>query len=353
MPTKTKTTKKASVKKRKRHGQHQKRTKTFHKTYLPYLPLAIAMCLSIFLGGFQGATSGVLAYATNTSVSGLLQATNSRRANNGQQSLALNQQLINAAQAKANDMVARDYWSHNTPDGQEPWIFFEEAGYAYTKAGENLAYGFPDSNETVTGWMNSPTHRDNMLDPAFTEVGFGFTNGPDYIDHGNQTVVVAMYGKPQTLGASAQSNPTPTPTSEAPTPAQPTLVAQSQPTTQQTNNNQPAQEQPSQQTNNNITTSPASFAVPNSINLPGLEPASKNISQIETLTGGTVSWAYTAVATALSMAVIGLMFKHAAQMRKIFIKGEQFVLHHPVLDSAFIGIIILALTLTRTVGVIQ
>ncbi len=55
---------------------------------------------------------------------GLLISTNTERSSNGLPALSINDKLNQAAQAKANDMVARDYWSHNTPDGQEPWVFF-------------------------------------------------------------------------------------------------------------------------------------------------------------------------------------------------------------------------------------
>lgn len=140
------------------------------------------------------------AYATEMSRSGLLSSTNIQRSNNGQSSLTINSKLNQAAQAKANDMVARNYWSHNTPDGKEPWVFFDAQGYIYTKAGENLAYGFDNSSATVIGWMNSPSHKANLLDSTFTEVGFGFANSSDYVTTGEETIVVAMYaGRPLKL----------------------------------------------------------------------------------------------------------------------------------------------------------
>src|SRR5690606_3424397 len=121
---------------------------------------------------------------------------------NGKAALSLNDKLNAAAQAKAEDMKARNYWSHNTPDGQEPWVFFDAQGYIYKKAGENLAYGFATSTETVTGWMNSPSHKANLLDGAFTEVGFGFANSENFVSTGNETIIVAMYAQPYTQPAS-------------------------------------------------------------------------------------------------------------------------------------------------------
>ena len=158
------------------------------KVYWPYIPLMLLLLGGLFLNVWQPIRShqnaSTLAYATEMSRSGLLNSTNSQRANNGASPLKLNDKLNAAAQSKANDMVARDYWSHNTPDGKEPWIFIDAQGYKYTKAGENLAYGFSTSNATVIGWMNSPSHKANMLDTSFSEVGFGFTNSSNFVGNG-------------------------------------------------------------------------------------------------------------------------------------------------------------------------
>src|SRR6185436_5689145 len=83
-------------------------------------------------------------------------------------------------------------------------------GYNYSSAGENLAYGYPTSAEAVTGWMNSPGHRANMLNGTFSEVGFGFANSANFNGSGEETVVVAEYGAPQG-GAPAAAPATPTP----------------------------------------------------------------------------------------------------------------------------------------------
>ena len=149
----------------------------------------------------------VLSYATNTSTGGLLASTNVQRTNNGLSGLTLNSKLSQAAQAKANDMVARNYWSHNTPDGQEPWVFISNAGYDYLAAGENLAYGFATSEDTVTGWMNSPGHRANILNSNYQEVGFGMANSSNFVSNGEQTIVVAMYGKPVAAPAPTPEKP--------------------------------------------------------------------------------------------------------------------------------------------------
>src|SRR5688572_2387519 len=118
-----------SVHHKRRTGQHQKRSQQFHKTYWPYLPIGLVIALGIFFN--HSISTGVLSYATDTSPNGLLTCTNTERTGAGVGGVALDGQLAQAAQAKADDMAARNYWSHNTPDGKEPWVFVKNAGYNY------------------------------------------------------------------------------------------------------------------------------------------------------------------------------------------------------------------------------
>src|SRR5436190_16321415 len=117
----------------------------FHKVYWPYIPLVLFISALSILGVKSGAlTQGlkrpngeVLAYSTSMEPSSLLADSNSARLNSNEPVLSLNPQLSAAAQAKANDMASRDYWSHVTPDGAQPWVFISAKGYRYQKAGEN------------------------------------------------------------------------------------------------------------------------------------------------------------------------------------------------------------------------
>lgn len=192
---------------RHRHKPKNVSGHNFEKVYWPYIPLLIFAFALVGLSLKNGTissvikhpTQSVLAYSTALSESELLNDTNAARTANGQQPLVINQSLITAAQAKANDMATKNYWSHNTPSGNPPWIFVSAAGYQYDKIGENLAAGFANAQSTINGWMGSPEHRENMLDKAFTQVGFGFANNPDYSSTGNNgpmTIVVAFYGEP-------------------------------------------------------------------------------------------------------------------------------------------------------------
>jgi uncharacterized protein YkwD len=126
----------------------------------------------------QGA--GVLGSHADLSSGALLSATNRDREQNNTADLTVNTELSQAAQSKALDMVAGNYWSHDTPDGATPWSFIEKSGYSYSKAGENLAYGFSDATTAMNAWMHSPEHRKNLLDPGYSEVGL---KGEVFIAH--------------------------------------------------------------------------------------------------------------------------------------------------------------------------
>ena len=105
--------------------------------------------------------------------------------------LAHSESLRASACAKLDHMVQYNYWSHNAPDGTEPWYYFGLVGYTYVKAGENLAYGQQTEVEVVANWMNSPTHRDNIVG-EFAESGL-CTRLADY-QGSTQTITVHHFG---------------------------------------------------------------------------------------------------------------------------------------------------------------
>lgn len=108
--------------------------------------------------------------------------------------LRRNATLDEAARLKAEHMAAEEYFAHFSPSGVTPWHWFGEAGYSFVHAGENLAIHFSDSSEVVTAWMNSPTHRDNIVDPKYLEIGVGTARG---MYQGYETVfVVQLFGAP-------------------------------------------------------------------------------------------------------------------------------------------------------------
>lgn len=295
----------AEKQKNKRSGHHHRHTKKYVKVYWPYAPIALIVAVGLFLGNWEPQTkNGVLAYATEMSITTLLDASNQQRGKNDKPALKLNGQLTKAAQDKANDMTTRNYWSHNTPEGKEPWIFVQGAGYNYQKAGENLAYGFNSSSETVAGWMNSPRHKENLLDPNYSEVGFGFANVKDYNNSGPETVVVAMYGQPAGAALADETNA------------------------------------PNSQAFNSAS------AIQN-------EPSQLSIARIQTLTNGSAPWITFAVGLIGGLSVAYVVLKHGLAVKKLVIEGEEFFIHHPALDVLLVAVVMTGYVLLQGSGVIR
>jgi len=145
-------------------------------------------------GNFQ-----VLGRSSDIQTFDLLTDTNNEREAQGLGDLTLNNQLSDAAFLKAKDMFKYDYWSHTSPSGVEPWKWFGDTGYNYSVAGENLAKNYPTADATVDAWMNSPSHRENILDAKYVDIGFAVVDGT--LEGRATTLVVAFYGAPVTYTA--------------------------------------------------------------------------------------------------------------------------------------------------------
>jgi uncharacterized protein YkwD len=92
-------------------------------------------------------------------------------------------------------MFTNQYWAHTSPQGKEPWDFIRIAGYTYQAAGENLARDFMGTGEMMDAWMNSPTHRANIVSSRYQEIGIAVVNGN--LDGTDTTLVVQMFGRPR------------------------------------------------------------------------------------------------------------------------------------------------------------
>jgi len=113
----------------------------------------------------------------------------------GIQPLIENEKLNQIAELRAKDMVEKEYFSHQSPEGKSPWDWFSEAGYNYKYAGENLAVGFSDSKEIYYAWIDSPSHKENILNPKYKEMGTAILGG---FGENNAIVVVQLFGSPST-----------------------------------------------------------------------------------------------------------------------------------------------------------
>ncbi len=332
----SKTKRSHSIHHKRRHGHHHKQSPDYHKPYWPYLPLGIIIGLGVLVNSFWGVVQqAVLGYATNTTISGLVEETNSQRATASLNGLSINEKLNKAAQAKAEDMAARNYWSHNTPEGNPPWTFFSSAGYEYKAAGENLAYGFDSSNATVVAWMNSPGHRANIMNTTYTEVGFGIANVENYQETGPQTVVVAMYGTPQVASANSSS---PTPQQTKPSPA-------SKPSKPDAS---PVSEQPAP-----VPTQESPEVVVSSDLLPEFAPSSQNVARIQLFANDIAPWTILAITVAATLAIIFVFLRHSLVWHKALVRGERFILKHKFLDIALVLVGVLGFILTRSAGSIH
>lgn len=127
----------------------------------------------------------------------LIHLTNQTRTSIGLPSLKENPKLVQAAYLKADDMIKKDYFSHQSPEGIWPWDWLKRVGYNYQLAGENLAIGFLDSEEVHRAWLNSPSHKANILNPNYQEIGIAVLKG-DF--EGNEAVIVVqLFGSPKVL----------------------------------------------------------------------------------------------------------------------------------------------------------
>ncbi|GAC1386621.1 MAG: hypothetical protein NVS1B7_3910 [Candidatus Saccharimonadales bacterium] len=294
----------------KRHGQHHHKGPHYIKVYWPFMPLIVISMLGLILyvtsKNLRHHT--VLSYATNVGGDSLLQSTNAQRLSNHKAPLVVNKQLSAAAQSKANDMARRNYWAHNTPDGQQPWYFFQQAGYTYEKAGENLAYGFATSSDVINGWMNSPGHRANMLDGTFQDVGFGFAKADNFQNTGSQTIVVAEYGKRLSPAIVTSSS----------------LLEKSPKT---------------------------SFQILGQAVTADQHVA---ISRLQIMTYHQLPhWAEFVLGVASGMAVTYLLLKHSFSLKKLMLHGESIAKHHPVLDLFLLSVIALSVILNQSAGYIR
>ncbi len=124
----------------------------------------------------------------------LIDQTNEKRGEEHLGTLAYNIQLEDAAKMKADDMAAKGYFAHNSPDGKTPWDWIDKAHYDFSAAGENLAVNFVDSKDVTEAWMHSPSHRANIVNPNYTEIGIATAQG---VYKGRTAIfVVQMFGRP-------------------------------------------------------------------------------------------------------------------------------------------------------------
>ena len=145
------------------------------------LGLAVAMLMPAGIAQAADCVhpSGVQAMAT-----GVAEGLNYERRANGLPAIDFSRRLSVAAQGQACDLAASGRFDHSGSDGSNSHMRVTRVGYVSCLTAENLAWGYPDPNRIVRGWMESPGHRRNMLHARVDEFGIGIAqgrNGPIWV----------------------------------------------------------------------------------------------------------------------------------------------------------------------------
>lgn len=284
---------KPSVHERKRQAAHHRHSRDYLKTYWPYLPMLLIVLVGIAFNSFLNQGSHILGAQSDLTQASLLNLTNQDRVAANEAGLGLNSELNAAAQAKADDMVKNNYWAHISPAGATPWSFIDSSGYQYQAAGENLAYGFNNADSLIKAWMDSPPHRQNMLDQNYRDVGFGVAQSPNYLGKGPQAIVVAEYGEP-VAAVTGADHPV------------------------------------------------AAFNI----------PAEATVSRLQLMTKSESTWLILAVTAIAGIGMIYFVMRHSLYMHKVMVKSEAYVVNHPFLDITIVLLCTVSVVLTHTVGLI-
>ncbi len=185
------------------HHSNNHRSKLLHHQSLLFL-IGLLFLSNAALQLIQLKAPQILGFASQIPPQRIIELTNQNRTAFGLPALVLNERLSDAARRKAAHMFTKNYWAHNSPDGTKPWSFILAAGYDYLHAGENLARDFNNSESIVEAWMNSPSHRDNLLNPRYVDIGVAVVDGQ--LTGGETTLVVQMFGTPQTSAPQVSSD---------------------------------------------------------------------------------------------------------------------------------------------------
>ena len=175
--------------------------------YKPHLlsEVSVAVLVLIIVGVFgltalEGNLIGKNANLAAVYSDTLVELANQDWAASDLSALTVSPLLTAAASAKADDMVANDYFAHYSPTGISPWYWIAKTGYDFVYAGENLAIDFTDSDAVNAAWLASPEHRANILNVHYTQIGIATAEG---MYQGQETTfVVEMFGTP-VAGSSA------------------------------------------------------------------------------------------------------------------------------------------------------
>lgn len=184
---------------------------THKKAYLISAPalliyLLLFMLLQTSLSVINNVKPGVLGINSSVDQKTLIDLTNKEREKAGLPDVKENPELDTAALAKAKNMFEENYWAHYSPSGKDPWGFITGAGYKFSYAGENLARNFYTSSDVMAAWMASPSHRANIVNSHYQDIGMAVLDG--VLQGQKTTLIVQEFGTP--VEAIAQTPEIPT-----------------------------------------------------------------------------------------------------------------------------------------------
>jgi len=121
----------------------------------------------------------------------ILQMINYQRQERELQPLTVNNTLSHVANLRADDMIINNYFSHQSPSGLMPWDIAVRENYDYKILGENLALDYDEAEIVLNDWMNSTNHRNNILNPQYSETGI------KVIQNNNSILIVQIFAQPR------------------------------------------------------------------------------------------------------------------------------------------------------------
>lgn len=163
-----------------------------HRVLLGYSVMLILLKVLAIIAPVALPSSSL--YSSAITPQNIIDLTNQTRVNLNLNNLAASEKLMQAAAAKAQDMLANQYFAHVSPSGLTPWSWMVDVGYKYKYAGENLAVHFSSAEGVQEGWLASPSHRANIVNENYTEIGVGVAMGE--FEGYSTTFVVQMFGQP-------------------------------------------------------------------------------------------------------------------------------------------------------------
>jgi len=178
---------------------------------------AIAIAVKVLVTSFLFVTYPSPAELSAIVSSTMVRLINESRIESGAEPIVEDISLGKFAAVKGKDMIERDYFAHDTPEGKRPWQWIDRSEYDYVYAGENLAMDFTSAEAVHEAFMKSPSHRRNILNPKYKDVGISVLNG-DLSGH-NTILLVEFFGSKRSAIAPVADAPSlPTTPTAAPAP---------------------------------------------------------------------------------------------------------------------------------------